>query len=151
MMQDLTTQEAMKRLERHFGSREGMLTHNLTMLSTSGQPADITFYKRKPLINVQVSTKIGAARLYGLESHLSRLLKRIEFSNGMTAGLREIWTVNPMPTEGFTDEELAAVDLSEGEERKGPQGETLRKMIRKTYHCTSRRETDYFLRRWIAS
>jgi hypothetical protein len=27
----------------------------------------------------------------------------------------------------------------------------LRKMIRKTYHCKSRKETDYFLRRWIAS
>lgn len=151
MTQDLATQEAMKRLEQHFGSREGMLTHNLTMLSTSGQPADITFYKRKPLIDVQVSTKIGAARLYGLESHLSRLLKRIEFSNGMTAGLGEIWTVNPMPMEGFTDEDLAAVDLSQGEERQGPQGETLRKMIRKTYHCQSRKETDYYLRRWIAS
>ena len=151
MNQDLTTQEAINRLEQHFGSREGMLTHNLTMLSTSGQPADITFYKRKPLINVQISTKIGAARLYGLESQLPRLLRRIEFSNGMSASLAEIWTVNPMPLEGFTDEELAAVDLSQGEERQGPQGETLRKMIRKTYQCKSRKETDHYLRRWIAS
>lgn len=36
MTQDLTPQEAMKRLEQHFGSREGMLTHTLTTLSTSG-------------------------------------------------------------------------------------------------------------------
>lgn len=36
MTQDLTPQEAMKRLEQHFGSREGVLTHTLTMLSTSG-------------------------------------------------------------------------------------------------------------------
>ena len=69
----------------------------------------------------------------------------------MSAGLGEIWTVNPMPMEGFTDEELAAVDLSKGEERQGPQGETLRKMIRKTYNCTSRKQTDHYLRRWIAS
>jgi hypothetical protein len=151
MAQDLTTQEAMKRLEEHFGSREGILTHNLTILSTSGQPADITFYRRKPLINVQISTRIGAARLYGLESQLARLLRRIEFSNGRTAGLSEIWTVNPMPIKGFTPEELAAVDVSQGEERQGPQRETLRKMIRKTYHCASRKETDYYLRRWIAS
>ena len=40
---DITPQEAMKRLEQHFGSREEMLTHTLTMLSTSGQPTDITF------------------------------------------------------------------------------------------------------------
>jgi hypothetical protein len=147
----MTPQEAIKRLEQHFGSREGMLTHNLTMLSSSGQPADVTFYKRKPLINVRISTKIAAARLYGLESQLPRILKRIEFSNGVAASLAEIWTVNPMPIEGFTDEELAAVDLSEGEKRHGPNGETLRKMIRKTYHCKSRKETDIYLRRWIAS
>jgi hypothetical protein len=98
MTQDITTQEAIKRLEQHFDSREGMLIHNLTMLSSSGQPADITFYRRKPLINVQISTKIAAARLYGLEGQLPRILKRIPFSNGVVASLAEIWTVNPMPS-----------------------------------------------------
>ncbi len=151
MTQDLTPQEAMRRLEQHFGSREGMLTHTLTMLSTSGQPTDVTFFRRKPILDVRVCTKLGAARLYGLESHVPRLLRRIEFSNGAVASLSEIWTVNPMPTRGFSPEELAAVDLSQGDERTGPQEETLRKMIRKTYHCKSRKETDYFLRRWIAS
>jgi len=148
---DITLQEAMKRLEQHFGSREGVLTHQLTTLSTSGQPVDITFYRRKPLVNVRVSTKLGAARLYGLESRLPRLLRSIEFSNGAIAGLSEIWTVNPMPMEGFTQEELDAVDLAQAEERMGPGGETLRKMIRKTYHCKSRAEVDYYIRRWIAS
>lgn len=151
MTHDITQAEAIKRLEQHFGSREGMLTHTLTMLSTSGQPADVTFYKRKPLIDVRISTKIGSARLYGLESHLPRLLRSIEFSNGAIASLGEIWTVNPMHMDGFSAEELAKVDLARGEERTGQQGETLRKMIRKTYHCKSRKETDHFLRRWIAS
>ena len=151
MTQDITPQEAMQRREQHFGSREGMLTHTLTMLSTSGQPTDVTFYRRKPILDVRVSTKLGTARFYGLESHVPRLLKRIEFSNGVVASIGEIWTVNPMPMGGFSPEELAAVDLAQGEERQGPQGETLRKMIRKTYHCKSRKETDYFLRRWIAS
>ena len=148
---DITPQEAMKRLEQHFGSREEMLTHTLTMLSTSGQPTDITFFRRKPILNVRVGTKLGAARLYGLESRLPRLLRRIEFSNGAVAGLNEIWTVNPMPMEGLSQAELDAVDLAQGEERMGPGGETLRKTIRKTYHCKSRSEVDYFLRRWIAS
>lgn len=151
MTADIPPQEAMKRLEQHFGSREGMLTHTLTMLSTSGQPTDVTFYRRKPLVDVRVSTKLGAARLYGLESRLPRLLRSIEFSNGAVAGLSEIWTVNPMPMEGFTQEELDAVDLAQAEERMGPGGETLRKMIRKTYHCKSRAEVDYYIRRWIAS
>jgi len=87
MTQDITPQEAMQRLEQHFGGREGMLTHTLTMLSTSGQPTDVTFYRRKPILDVRVSTKLGAARFYGLESHVPRLLKRIEFSNGVVASL----------------------------------------------------------------
>ena len=149
--QDITSQEAIKRIEQHFGSREGMLTHTLTVLSMSGQPTDVTFYRRRPLLDVKVSTMIGAARLYGLESHLPRLLKRIKFSNGAVVSLGQIWTINPMPMGGFSAEELARVDLSRGEERHGPRGETLRKMIRKTYRCKSRKETDYFLRRWIAS
>lgn len=151
MTQDITPQEAIKRLEQHFGDRVGMLTHTLTLLSTSGQPTDVTFYKRKPIIDVRVSIKLGAARLYGLEDHVPRVLKRIEFSNGMTANISEIWTINPMPAGGFTQEELDNVDLSEGEQRAGPQGETIRKMIRSTYHCKSNKETDYYLRRWIAS
>lgn len=151
MMRDITPQEAIKRLEQHFGDRVGMLTHTLTLLSTSGQPTDVTFYRRKPILDVRVSVKLGAARLYGLEDHVPRVLKRIEFSNGMTANISEIWTINPMPAEGFTQEELDNVDLSEGEQRAGPQGETIRKMIRSTYHCKSNKETDYYLRRWIAS
>jgi hypothetical protein len=151
MTQDITPQEAIKRLEQHFGDRVGMLTHTLTLLSTSGQPTDVTFYRRKPILDVRVSVKLGAARLYGLEDHVPRVLKRIEFSNGMTANISEIWTINPMPAEGFTQEELDNVDLSEGDQQAGPQGETVRKMIRNTYHCKSRKETDYYLRRWIAS
>jgi hypothetical protein len=151
MGHDITPQEAIERLEQHFGDRIGMLTHTLTLLSTSGQPTDVTFYRRKPILDVRVSVKLGAARLYGLEDHVPRVLKRIEFSNGMTANISEIWTINPMPAEGFTQEELDSVDLSEGEQQAGPQGETIRKMIRSTYHCKSNKETDYYLRRWIAS
>lgn len=151
MAHDITLQEAIKRLEQHHGDLKGMLTHTLTLLSMSGQPADITFFKRKPILNVRVSAKLGAARLYGLEDHVPRVLRCIEFSNGMVANLSEIWTINPMPVDGFTQEELDNVDLSEGEQQAGPQGETIRKMIRDTYHCKSNKETDYYLRRWIAS
>ena len=151
MAQDITPQEAIKRLEQQFGNHESMLIRTLTVLSTSGQPADITFYKRKPILNVRVSAKLGAARLYGLENQVPRLLRRIEFSNGMVANLSEIWTINPMPVDGFTQEELDNVDMSQGEQKAGPQGQTIRRMIRSTYHCKSKKETDYYLRRWIAS
>jgi hypothetical protein len=37
---------------------------------------------------------------------------------------------------------LDAVDLAKGQDRVGPGGETLRKMIRKTYHCKNVAETE---------
>ncbi len=76
MIQDLTPQEAIKRLEQHFGGREGMMLHQLTMLSTSGQPADITFYRRKPILDVRISTKLSAARLYAKRKKLGPFATR---------------------------------------------------------------------------
>lgn len=151
MTQDIAPREAIQQLKEQFGSRVGMLAHTLTLLSTSGQPTDVTFFRRKPILDVRISVKLGAARLYGLESQLPRLMRRIEFSNGMSANISEIWTINPMPIDGFTEQELDSVDLSLGEQQAGPNGETIRKMIRKTYRCKSNKETEYYLRRWIAS
>lgn len=151
MSVDISPQEAMSRLQQHFGSREEMLTRTLTMLSMSGQPTDITFFRQKPILDVRVSTKLGAARLYGLEKKLPHLLRCIAFSNGAVASLDEIWNIHPMPLGGLSQEELDAVDLAQGEDRIGPGGETLREMICNSYHCTNSAEVDYFLRRWIAS
>ena len=119
MSVDLTLQEARKRLEQHYGSREGMLTRTLIFLSTTGQPTDVTFYRRKPILDVRVSTKLGAAELYGLENRIPMLLRRIEFSDGTVAALKEIWTVNPMPKGGISQAELDAVDLASGKSVRG--------------------------------
>ena len=82
---------------------------------------------------------------------LYEILQDIRLSNGTTVNINDIWTINAMPIEGFTEEELEAVDMSQAEERIGPNGATLRKMIKDTYHCRSRDEEDYYLRRFIAS
>ena len=82
---------------------------------------------------------------------LTEMLNAIKFSDGTTAGIKEIWTVNPIPRDGFTKDELATVDMTEAEERVGPNGETLRQMIRETYHCETVEEENKYLRRFIAS
>ncbi len=143
---------AMNRLLEIFGSREGHLGYQLIHLSTSGQPCDVTFFKRKPILNVRVDQQLGLAIMYGAGARkLQEMLERIKFSDGTVASFGEIWTVNPMPKGGFTDEELSAVNLAEAEEKVGPNGETLRKMISDTYHCESAEKEDYYLRRFIAS
>jgi len=82
---------------------------------------------------------------------IKEMLEHIKLSNGDTVSIEDIWTINPMPKGGYSKEELEAVDLHEADEKVGPNGETLRKMISDTYHCKSKENEDYYLRRFIAS
>lgn len=145
-------QDAMKALEERFGNRLGMLFFNLMPLSGSGQPCDVTFCNRKPILNVRVNERLFLAMTYGAGSkRLAEMLNAVKFSDGTTAGIEEIWTINPMPRDGFTDNELAAVDMTQAAEAVGPNGETLRHMIRQTYHCDTVEKENEYLRRFIGS
>ncbi|MGO8632074.1 hypothetical protein ACC807_37870, partial [Rhizobium ruizarguesonis] len=48
-----------------FGSREVHLAWQMLALSGSGQPCDITFYNRGPIIDTKISERISIARMYG--------------------------------------------------------------------------------------
>ena len=125
---------------------------SIITLSQTGQPCDVTFYNRKPILSVRVDQQVSLALLYGAgPERLAEMLDAIKFSDGTTVGFKEIWTVNPMPRDGFTEDELAKVDMTEAEEQVGPNGETLRQMIRETYRCETVEEEDKYLRRFIAS
>jgi hypothetical protein len=112
---------------------------------------DATFYGREPSLNVTLAQDFAyefmAALNYGQEDRLKQLCQRIRFSDGTSIGLAGIWTLNYMP-HTF---DISDVDLSEGEQRIGDRGETMREIIRNTYRCRSRAEEDYFLTRFIAS
>lgn len=152
MSPDIDVQRGIESIAEQDGSRIQHLFRQLHHLALSRQPADITLFHAKPHINVKIGQKFVYALMYGVGAEkLRELLSMIELSNGATISLVEVWTINPMPVDGFTDAELQAVDLREAEERVGPNGETLRKMISETYHCSSKEEEDQFLRRFIAS
>jgi hypothetical protein len=134
--------EYTKKLTEHFGSREVFLGKMLLDLSLSGQPCDVTFYKCKPILDVRVPQKISLALLYGAgPEKLHEMLSSIKFSDGTIASIGEIWTVNPMPSGGISEEDLESVDLSQGD----------KEMIRQSYHCQSKQEEDRYLRRYLAS
>jgi len=148
----MDNKQLMEEITEQFGSRTGLLGYGLIMLSLTGQPCDITFYNRKPLINVTIDQQVALAIMYGAGPRkLAELLSNVKLSSGEVVNIGQIWTVNPMPKEGFTDEELASVDLARGEEKVGPNGETLRKMISDTYHCENEEEENYYLGRFIGS
>ena len=148
----MDTKDAIQLLEERFGGRIGFLGFQLLTLSQIGHPCDVTFYRRNPIINVRVDQQLFLAMAYGAgHKRLAEMLDAIKFSDGSAAGIMEIWTINPMPKGGFTEQQLMAVDLAEAEDPVGPNGETLRQMIRDTYHCTTVQQEDRYLRRFIAS
>lgn len=124
----------------------------LELVAMQRQICDITLRSGKPRLDVRVDPKFIYALMYGAGAKaMVPLLSAIELSDGRTVRLDDIWTINPMPENGFTDDELDAVDLAEAEKPAGPNGETLRTMISKTYHCATRDEEDKFIRRFLAS
>jgi hypothetical protein len=147
---DITAE--LEKLKSNFGSRLQLLADQLLRLSMTRQPCDVTFFKRKPALGVKISQQINLALMQGAGAQkLEEMMENIELSNGDRVSITDIWTLNPMPPDGFSEEELAAVDLSEADEKVGPNAETLREMIRATYHCESPAEEEKFLRRFIAS
>jgi hypothetical protein len=124
----------------------------LELVAMQRQICDITLYSGKPRLDVHVDPKFLYALMYGAGAKaMLPLLSAIELSDGSTVRLDDIWTIHPMPQNGFTDAELLAVDLSEAEKPAGLNGETMRTMISKTYHCETRDEEDKFIRRFLAS
>jgi len=129
-----------------------MLGHMIITHSMSGQPCDVTFYKKKPALDVTIDPAINLALMYGAGADkLKEMLENIKLSNGDVVSINEIWGVNPMPAGGISEAELAAVDLAEGDQVAGAQGETIRQIIKETYHCESSEEEERFLRRYLAS
>ena len=143
---------AMKRLKEKFGEGRGLLAHNILLLSVSGQPCDVTFFKEKPALSVKIDQKISLALMYGASAQkLQEMFEDISLSDGRVVSFSHISMVHPMPERGFSADQLAEVDLKDGEEKAGLNGETIREMISNTYHCKSREEEDEFLRRYLAS
>jgi hypothetical protein len=143
---------AHERMTEIFGNRMGMLVWELQHHARTMQAFDVTFYEREPILDVTLSDAWARGFCSAFLSdqngqRAAKLLCQITFSDGSTAGLNEIWTLNYMPADLDTD----GVDLARGEEVIGLGGETVRHIVRETYRCKSRAEEDFFLARWIAS
>jgi hypothetical protein len=137
-----------ERLLKEFGSPAGLQLFKLWWCAKAGAPCDITFRHRKPLINVRIAERFQS----DVDAATSdRVFEAIPLSDGSTVALDDIWILLPMPAEGISDAQMATVDLSRGDVCAGPQGETVRQMVREIYHCENAQEEEYYLRRWIAS
>lgn len=133
-------------------TRQGMLFKKIIDFSTFEQVCDVLILGSKPHIDVKLSPSYGAAMMYGAgAAKITEMLKTLDLQSGVSIQMNTVGDILPMPREGFTPEELAAVDLSGGDAVGGPNGETVREMITQMYHCQTEQETEWALRRFLAS
>ncbi len=146
-------EKAQRAILNAFGSREGHLAWQILELSRSGQPCDITFFSREAIIDAKIAERISIAMMYGAGPvKLKEMLDNIELANGERVSFGEIWTINPMPMDGFSADELADADISEADEPSDFYGgKTLREVIRETYRPATDELLDHYIRRFIAS
>ncbi|MFZ1944328.1 MAG: hypothetical protein WAU43_11975 [Acidobacteriaceae bacterium] len=145
-------EQEITRLTEQFGVGLGLRAYHLATLSLTGQPCDVSFIeKKRAAVDVTIDQGISLALKDGAgPEELRRIFSEIRLSDGQVVALAEIRLVLPMPHGGLSKEELAAVDLSDGDKKSGPNGETVREIVRTFYRCESGEEEDGFLRRFLA-
>ncbi len=128
----------------------------LVTCNLSGQPIDITTYSGRRLLNCEVAGEFAthlrsAYRPEVYEYRVQNIKVRPRGEPETTVALDDIWLLNPMPKEGISEDALKNADLKDADEFNPLLGTSLRDSIRRGYHCKDEAETDYFLRRFIAS
>lgn len=130
------------------------LQHNmrrLVDLSRREGYCDITFHNRDPLIGVRLSPTLNAALMYGAGANkMARLFDQIETRTGVVFRAVDVWVIVEF-TEGLpSDEDLARVDLADGEAEVAP-GVSMRQMAKEVYRCGDDAEAERMLRRILAA
>ena len=148
--------DARQRLLALFPTRFDHMMFQLQHYAQTMQRFDVTFFDaRPPLLDVCFNKEFARQLNVALRAKnaklTTKLLKRLHFSDGATAHIDSVWTINYVPPGGFTIAQLEDADLALAETRAGPHGETVREMIRATYRRASAAEEDWFVRRWVAS
>lgn len=100
------------------------LQHNmgtLVRLSRHEGYCDITFHDRDPLIGVRLSPALNAALMYGAGARkMTEMLDRIETRDGDVFRAVDVWVIVEFPNGLPSDEDLARVDLADGEAEVAP-------------------------------
>lgn len=130
------------------------LQHNmrrLVDLSRHEGYCDVTFHNRAPLIGVRLSPALNAALMYGAGAmKMTELFDRIETRAGTMFRAVDVWVIVEFPRGLPSDEDLAGVDLTDGEVEVAP-GVSMRQMAKEIYRCADDVEAERMLRRVLAA
>ena len=143
-------------IKKRFGGTEGFMLYTLVMSAIAEQPVDITTHSGKRFLEVTIDPSFIYPFMYGAgPKRIATVMEEIRVKDRQrhksTVSFNDIWIIMPMPKEGFSEDALKTIDLSGVDTIDPSTGESIRDMIRKSYHCKDEAEVDYFLRRYIAS
>jgi hypothetical protein len=128
----------------------------LATFKLNRQPVDITTHDGRRLLECDIvgefaTHMMNAYRGEVYEYRVRNIRVKPRGDIETTVSLDNIWLLNPMPKEGFSEEMLKNVDLRDADKFDPLIGASLRESIRRGYHCKNESETDFFLSRFIAS
>lgn len=130
------------------------LQHNmqrLVDLSRREGYCDITFHNRDPLIGVRLSPALNAALMYGAGAKkMAQMFDHVETRNGTVFRASDVWVIVEFPDGLPSDQDLAAVDLAEGD-AEVVDGVSMRQMAKQIYRCADDAEAERMLRRILAA
>ncbi|WP_409293527.1 transposase [Pseudomonas sp. KCJK9058] len=131
--------------------RQQHTLQTLVRLSETEAYCDITFFNREPLLGVRLSPKLGAALMYGAgAAKIASILSALETRTGLSFNAADVWVIVEFGRSLPTQEELANVDLADGDAEIAP-GVSMREMARQVYHCRDDVEAEAMLRRVLAA
>ncbi|MGE8211286.1 MAG: transposase [Stenotrophomonas rhizophila] len=123
----------------------------LVRLSMLEMYCDITFREQAPLIGVRLSPALNAALMYGAGAEkMKDLFDRVETRGGESFRAVDVWMIIEFPHGLPSDEELAKVNISDGDAEVAP-GVSIRQMAREIYHCADEETAERMLRRILAA
>lgn len=127
------------------------IMRQLVHLSRHEGYCDITFHDRDPLIGVRLSPALNAALMYGAGAEkMTEMFDRVETRSGSTFRAVDVWIIVEFPHGLPSPEDLAAVDLADGDAEIKP-GVSMRQMAKEIYRCGDDEEAERMLRRVLAA
>ena len=122
----------------------------------SGQRCDNRTFDGKLYLEAAFNEQIGLAIMYGVGAEkLAKMLENISITTKegkeIKLSFSNIWMIIPIPKGGISKSDMEKVDIVEGDEIVEGTDKPLKETIREIYNCKTDEETEYYLKRYLAT
>ena len=144
-------------LDEKYGFKGVILFEQFCNLAAVGDNCDICT-KDRVYLNATIDrsflsmlNKINAANIEEFHKATSGIPITFNGEEKTSINFMDLVALYAMPSGDPEKADLDAVDLDEADETVGDSGKTVREIIAENYKCKDDKETDYYIRRYLAS